>query len=258
MGKGKQHIQYWNRAAADYCLRRDELKSIYHPVVEKLLGDVSGKHLLDAGCGDGIYARKLASRGAIVTGIDGSSEMLSIAKGRSRNANVEYKFVDLTKKLPFPDSSYDVVLANMVLMDIPRVDLTISEFARILLDKGFLLFSIPHPCFFCSDWVKDEKGNKLHKQISGYLTPKVEELTFWGRTLHFHRPLSHYFDVLTQSGFCLDAFKEPLPSKKAIEKHPDWESHRRVPSFAVIRAVLNPSRLRRTGRSTVRPSRGRH
>lgn len=238
MEKKEQQIRYWNKVAADYCSRQDELTSIYQPVVDELLGDVSGKRVLDAGCGGGTYSRKLASLGAIVTAIDGSEEMISIAERHPAESNLEYKVVDLTGKLPFPDGHYNIVLANMVLMDIPRIDVTISEFARILSDKGSLLFSISHPCFFCSDWVIDEDGQHMHKEISDYLTPKVEELSFWGKTLHFHRPLSHYFDILTQSSFCVDVFKEPIPSEKVLKEHPSWEFHRRVPSFVVIKAIL--------------------
>jgi len=238
MTKQEQHIRHWNKAAAAYCSRQDELTSIYQPIVDELLGDVSGKCVLDAGCGGGTYSRKLGSLGAIVTAIDGSAEMISIAERYPAEPNVEYRVVDITGTLPFPDGHYDLVLANMVLMDIPRIDLTIREYARILSDKGSLLFSITHPCFFCSDWVTDEKGQHLHKEISGYLTPKVEELSFWGKTLHFHRPLSHYFDTLAQSGFCVDLFKEPVPSEQALKEHPSWEFHRRVPSFVVIKAIL--------------------
>lgn len=50
MGKEKQQIRHWNNVAADYCLRQKECTSIYQPVVEKLLGDVSGRRVLDAGC----------------------------------------------------------------------------------------------------------------------------------------------------------------------------------------------------------------
>lgn len=163
--------------------------------------------------------------------------MISIAKGCSTKTTVNYKIVDLTKELPFPDGYFDVVLANMVLMDLPRIDGTVSEFARVLSDKGFLLFSITHPCFFSAEWVTDEKGQNLHKEISDYLDPKVEDLNFWGKKLHFHRPLSHYFDILTENGFCVDGFKEPVLSEEVLNEHPSWESHRRVPSFVVIRAI---------------------
>jgi SAM-dependent methyltransferase len=238
MGSEPQEILYWNEAAADYSSRQDELTSIYQPVLEEQLGDVSGKRILDAGCGDGSYSRNLASRGAIVFGIDGSSEMISIAKHCSGNPNVEYRLADLTTTLPFSNGSFDIILANMVLMDIPRIDLTISEFARLLSANGSLVLSIPHPCFFCSDWVMGETGQRLYKKVSDYMTPKVEVLNFWGKTLHFHRPLSRYFDELTKNAFHIEAFKEPMPSEEALEKHQGWECHRRVPSFVVMRAIL--------------------
>jgi 2-polyprenyl-3-methyl-5-hydroxy-6-metoxy-1,4-benzoquinol methylase len=39
------------------------VSAIYEPVVDELVGDVGNKQVLDAGCGDGRYAKKLARRG---------------------------------------------------------------------------------------------------------------------------------------------------------------------------------------------------
>jgi SAM-dependent methyltransferase len=237
----EDHIRYWDEAAADYCSRPRSGRVEYEPVVDELLGDVSGKRVLDAGCGDGTYSRRLNSLGAIVTGIDGSVQMISIAERFPARPALGFAVADLTTKLPFSDDYYDVVLANMVLMDIPRIDVAIAEFARLLVDGGRLVFSITHPCFFPYDWVTDEKGDKAHKEISDYLTPKVSELNFWGKTLHFHRPLSHYFDVLSQNGFCVDVFKEPVSEPVSPEEvpreHPSWGYRMQVPSFAVIKAI---------------------
>jgi ubiquinone/menaquinone biosynthesis C-methylase UbiE len=239
MGKDQDYIRYWNQAAAEYCSRMErspqvETRSEYEPVVDELLGHVSGKHVLDAGCGGGAFSRKLAALGAIVTGIDGSTEMIAIAEGYPVRPNLQYRVADLTEKLPFPDGHFDVVLANMVLMDIPRIDVAIAEFARLLVDGGVLVLSITHPCFFSYDWVADEHGKRTHKEISDYLDPGVKELNFWGKTLHFHRPLSHYFDALSQSGFCVDTLEEPGSPEGVQTEAPS----RRIPSFAVIRARL--------------------
>jgi len=239
MGKDKDYIRYWNKAAAEYCSRMErspqvETRSEYEPVVEGLLGDVSGKHVLDAGCGGGSYSRRLASLGAIVTGVDGSTEMIAIAEGYPVRPNLQYRVADLTEKLPFPDGHFDVVLANMVLMDIPRIDVAIAEFARLLADGGVLVLSITHPCFFGYGWVRDEQGERTHKEISDYLAPRIKELNFWGKTLHFHRPLSHYFGALSQSGFCVDTLEEPGPPEGVQTE----AASRRIPSFAVIRARL--------------------
>jgi 2-polyprenyl-3-methyl-5-hydroxy-6-metoxy-1,4-benzoquinol methylase len=234
MEREEHYIRYWDEAAADYCSHSRPARVEYEPVVDELLGDVSGKRVLDAGCGDGTHSRRLNSLGAIVTGIDGSAKMISIAERYPARLGLGFKVADLTKKLPFLDGCYDIVLANMVLMDIPRIDVAIAEFARLLVDGGMLVFSITHPCFFCYDWVTDEKGERAHKAISDYLTHKVLELNFWGKTLHFHRPLSCYFDVLSRNGFYIDAFKEPFPGEKVQTK----AAYHRIPSFAVIRAVL--------------------
>ena len=44
-------------------------------LILQLVGDVDGCRVLDVGCGDGKFAVELAKRGAIVVGIDASSEI---------------------------------------------------------------------------------------------------------------------------------------------------------------------------------------
>ena len=60
-------------------------KEILNPSVEGLLGDVKGKHMLDAGCGEGYLSRYYASKGAIVTGVDFSQNLIEIAKKKSKD-----------------------------------------------------------------------------------------------------------------------------------------------------------------------------
>lgn len=242
MNMGNRNIQHWNRAAKKYCrdMRNIEtdFRVIYQPATDGLLGDVRKKRILDAGCGEGYYCRKLALKKASVTGIDGSEEMITFARNKKTEVKVDYKVMDLTQKLNFPDGEFDIVLANMVLMDIPKIDIATAEFARVLKENGVLVFCITHPCFFCYDWVQDEKGAKLYKPISDYLNENVEELTFWGKTLHYHRPLSYYFDLLEANGFCVTSLKEPIPSNELLRRHPQWKYHTRIPSFIALKATL--------------------
>jgi len=237
-------LPHWDRAAAGYSAhRRDRTLAgaeIYEPAIDELVGDVSGKRVLDAGCGDGTDARMLAARGAVVTAIDGSSEMIGLARRHADHPGIEYAVADLTAALALPDRHFDLVLARMVLMDLPRIDVAIGEIARVLVPGGAFVFALTHPCFFISDWVSDERGEKVHKAVSDYLSPQTEELHFFGTTLHFHRPLSHYFDELGRHRLLVDALKEPVPSDAALARRPDWAYHRRVPSFIVARARLCP------------------
>ena len=50
------------------------------PAFEAFIGDVSGKHILDMGCGEGNNTRKLARAGAHMSGLDVSAKMLAFAQ----------------------------------------------------------------------------------------------------------------------------------------------------------------------------------
>src|SRR5207237_8973372 len=72
--------------------------------------DVSGKmSILDVGCGPGYVSAAAAERGAIHIGLDFSDEMMAIAK--KKFTCIEFRQGD-AKNLPFPDASFDRVVAN--------------------------------------------------------------------------------------------------------------------------------------------------
>ncbi len=91
--------------------------------------------VLDVGCGPGLYAQTLTDILPDVTyyGVDFSSGMLakhplphSVALGDGQG-------------LPFPDHSFDVVMANHMLYHVPDIERAISEFRRVLRPDGVLL-----------------------------------------------------------------------------------------------------------------------
>ena len=95
---------------------------IYHvKLIREHLGDLTGKRVLDVGCGKGELAGDLATRGgADVTGIDISRPSLEFA--RRRYPGVEFIEADVLTWEPPHD--YDVVVLSNVLEHIaPRVDL---------------------------------------------------------------------------------------------------------------------------------------
>jgi len=59
----------------------------------RFIGDVKGKKVLDFGCGTGNFSVELAKRGAKVTGVDISSELLKTAKNKARENKLRIKFV---------------------------------------------------------------------------------------------------------------------------------------------------------------------
>ena len=81
------------------------------------LGDVSGKRLLDIGCGSGRYAVALAERGAEVVGVDISRGMLVLARRRARERVVAHscRFVQADFAAYEPAGNFDVGLVMGVL-----------------------------------------------------------------------------------------------------------------------------------------------
>lgn len=121
--------------------RASELGTITERLERKLiltlLGDVSGRTVLDVGCGDGDLALELAMRGAIVTGIDASAAMIEAAKGRAklRNANIAFQ-VAMAETLPFSAEQFDLVTAITILCFVDDAAPVFTEIARVMRPGG--------------------------------------------------------------------------------------------------------------------------
>jgi ubiquinone/menaquinone biosynthesis C-methylase UbiE len=110
-----------------------------------LLGEVSGKTILEYGCGDGSNTVLLANRGANVISLDLSPELINVAQARLRvhgiNSGVDF-IVGSAHTLPLPDESVDVVFGIAILH---HLDLALSaaEVRRVLKKGGFAIFQEP-------------------------------------------------------------------------------------------------------------------
>lgn len=92
-----------------------------------------GERALDAGCGTGLYTRRLVAAGAMVTGVDADEEMLAAARVATPGA--AFFHADIAA-LPFGDGAFDLTLAVTVLCfvaDPPRV---VRELVRVTRPGG--------------------------------------------------------------------------------------------------------------------------
>lgn len=109
-------------------------------LVLDLAGPLTGKRVLDVGCGDGTYAIAAAKLGALVTAIDTSPEMLTAAQQHAaeQGLEIEFRIADI-QHLPFNAASFDVVLAVTVLCFVDDSTRAIHEVARVLASGGHLV-----------------------------------------------------------------------------------------------------------------------
>jgi trans-aconitate methyltransferase len=102
-----------------------------HELVE-LLAPRAGERVLDLGCGRGELTAMLAARGAVVTGLDASEEMLVAA--RARHPELTFVAGD-AQALAFADT-FDAVFSNAALHWMPRMDDVVAGVARALARPG--------------------------------------------------------------------------------------------------------------------------
>jgi phosphatidylethanolamine/phosphatidyl-N-methylethanolamine N-methyltransferase len=103
--------------------------------------EMIGGRILEVGVGTGISLPDYARSNRLV-GVDLSEPMLRKAQERVAAhglANVEALAVMDAEKLAFPDSSFDVVVAQYVITVVPNPEATLDEFARVLRPHGEII-----------------------------------------------------------------------------------------------------------------------
>ena len=114
---------------------------IEEPFVHGIVDALPAGDALDAACGTGRHAARLAARGHRVIGVDSSPEMLAKAHGNVPGA--EFRRGDL-HDLPLPDDSVDLVVCALALAHLPGLGPAFGEFARVLRPGGHLVISDVH------------------------------------------------------------------------------------------------------------------
>jgi SAM-dependent methyltransferase len=204
-------------AEAYAAVNEDNLVNAFYerPAMLSLAGDVTNRHVLDAGCGAGPLAAALIERGAVVTGVDASSQMLGLAE-RRLGAGVRLQQLDLRDPLPFATATFDDVVASLVLHYLEDWGPTLAEFHRILKPGGRLLASVDHPivAYLHDDPLPDYFAVGTYSfdwPFDGRSVP----MTFW------RRPLHAMTDAFSDAGFRLTKMAEPQPDPAAQERFPE-------------------------------------
>ncbi len=115
--------------------------------VERLLQGIAFRDVLDAGCGTGRWALKLASMGARVSALDQSPAMLDVAIGKAKEQGTPIDFVcaPLHELLPYDRDTFDLVVCALVFDHLEPATWPVPEFARVARPGGHVLITDFHP-----------------------------------------------------------------------------------------------------------------
>lgn len=109
--------------------------------------DLTGKRVLDVGCGGGRYLLHARQRGAVTLGVDQSGQML--AQARAHGLQVMQGSVT---QVPVGDAWADVVVCALTLGHVANLKAALRELARVLKHSGTLLCSDFHPIADTMGW----------------------------------------------------------------------------------------------------------
>jgi SAM-dependent methyltransferase len=239
-----EDLEAWDRVAATYVEMvgrgADSIYARFEPFLWRHLGaELSGLRVLDLGCGHGWLAEICRVRGATVVGVDGSSELLGVA--RARYPEVAFEHADLSEGLPdFVESQpFDRVVAHMVLMDVPRLEALGASLGRCLAADGVVVVTLPHPSFFMQSPTQDPSTGEWYRRVRGYLEHEEWWIESFGGHRHYHRPLEFYTDWLASAGLGVIGVREPpVPLSKPREA---WDERDRwfvtIPTMIGLAAV---------------------
>lgn len=211
-----------------------ERELLLDPVMLQLCGEVGGKRVLDDGCGEGRFARKLAAAGAFVVALDPTRPMIRAAYDRRLPAQGTVR--GTAECLPLPDASFDLIVSYLVLIDVPDYRAAIAEMARILRPGGRLVVANLSFMSASTGWVRDADGKRLHYPMDNYLEERPLRLSWSGIDIvNWHRPLSYYMTAFLGAGLVLRDFLEPIPADGSLRDDPYYEDWFRLPNFVVMR-----------------------
>ena len=116
---------------------------------ELLREDITGKKLLDAGCGTGWFSKLSCERGAIVTSMDLGENLLSKVAQKCTSERV----VGSILEIPFKDNSFDIIVSSEVIEHVPDPYKAIQELFRVLKPGGTLVLTTPNRIWYFAIWI---------------------------------------------------------------------------------------------------------
>jgi RluA family pseudouridine synthase len=253
-----KHDTSWNEVAGWYDTLLEDRGSDHYervilPGVVGLLGVRSGDRVLDVACGQGILARRLATIGAKVTGVDAAPKLIDAAKARS--PEIDFHVGDARELGKLKLSGYDAAACVMALSNIDPLDVALSGMSNALRPGGVFAAVIVHPAFRSpgeSHWGWDDKAKRQFRRVDAYLTPFRKDMRMHpgkaaqGKTggeivtPTFHRPIGEYVGALASAGLLVTDLREWVSEREASSgpRAPEENrSRKEIPLFLGIRAV---------------------
>ena len=170
--------------------------------------------------------------------MDISEHNLKNAQSKTNDPRVEFLLQDVTKRWQFENNEAEVIYSNMMFNEIEDISTPFNEAFRVLNPGGILAFSVTHPAWDLYIFARASAGEKATKirNLGNYfrrgyaefmmnadptsVTTNHEKYPEPFVVEHFQRPVSDYFNALTDAGFVVEKMLEPPVTEELLTHAP--------------------------------------
>ena len=185
----------WGSGGAEYDRVSESIADSIEHLVNRL--DVQpGNRVLDLATGTGWTARRLAQKGAVVTGVDIGEGVIEAAKQLAREANLDIEFlVGDAEAIDLPDASFDAITSTCGVMFASRPDAVARELARLCRPGGRIGLTT---------WPPDSTLAQMFQMMRPYMPPPPSSPPpspfEWGRPERVQELLGADFELGFETG----------------------------------------------------------
>lgn len=229
-------------------------REVVHPGVLKLLGDVTGKRVLDVACGQGVLCRLLQARGASVTGVDAARQLIDAARKHPmpEENGIDYLVGDARELLdlkPIQGLTFDAMTCILAIQNFHPIQPLFHAASQLLVDEGRLVIVMMHPAFRGpkeSHWGWDDENRVQFRRVDRYLVPRKAPIYAnpgkkdGNYTWTFHKPIESFVQAAVKAGLLIDGLEE-WASHKQSQAGPraaaENTARKEIPMFLALRCV---------------------
>ncbi|MFZ0546315.1 MAG: class I SAM-dependent methyltransferase [Candidatus Promineifilaceae bacterium] len=135
----------YNRWSKTYDTQNNPTRDMDAAVFDHIIPDLTGLTVVEAGCGTGKNSGRLAAASQQLIALDFSEGMMAVARQKVQANNIIWTRCDLNHPWPLAGKTADLVIFNLVLEHIERLEPVFTQAARVLRPDGTMILSEFHP-----------------------------------------------------------------------------------------------------------------
>jgi SAM-dependent methyltransferase len=207
-----------------------------HDQINRLIGNVDGRRVLDLGCGTGAASIALARSGARVIAVETSTTRLAQARAAAERAEVRIEFhhSDLADLAFVRADAVDLVVSIYALAEVQDLSRVVRQVHRVLTPESPFILSLPHPFAAMLEDDDTEQQPPSLTRTAWHEAPRAWRAGVDEGVSHPHS-LGEVFTTLTRASFRVDTILEPRTDGAGTSPHrsslSEW-----VPETLLMRA----------------------